>query len=206
MRTVVDNFKRQKNKVGDKITPIFLYSIRYDEVSNSYLRFTGIGHEVTFDGITYVPFAISHGSIVENISGRVENVDLQLGNVSREMQYYLDNYDGLKGKQVSIKLVWKESLDDTECFIENVYYVESSMAEKDVVELTLKSALDVMDIQLPRRSFNRYYCQLKFKGSECKYSGAGQTCNKLFQRCEELGNLSRFGGFVGVPMKRMLES
>lgn len=204
MRGVSDSFKEMKNKVGDKITPIYLYSIQYDAVANKWLRFCSHTSDIEFDGITYQKYTITHDGTSENLNGRADKVNLAIGNVNRQLQYYLDTYDGLKGKKVTISLVWLEKIDFVDSVMTGEYRIEDSTSNKKAVSLTLSSNLDVLDVQLPRRSFHRYYCRFLFKGQDCGYAGAEGVCNKTFQRCEELGNITRFGGFPGIPMARML--
>ena len=204
MRSVSDSFKERKNKVGDKITPIYLYSIQYDEVGNRWMRLAGYSTDIVFDGITYQKYTVVHNGTRENLNGRIDKVTLSIGNVDRVLQYYLDTYDGLKGKKVILSMVWLENLDLPECVISDEYYIEDSTSYRKAVSLTLASSLDVLDVQLPRRSFYRYYCRFLFKGQDCGYAGAEGVCNKTFNRCQELGNTTRFGGFPGIPMKRML--
>jgi lambda family phage minor tail protein L len=42
----------------------------------------------------------------------------------------------------------------------------------------------------------------KWQATECGYAGAETTCNKTFQRCRELANQRRFGGFPSIPAER----
>ena len=204
MKKVVDEFIQMKNKIGEKITPIYLYSIQYDPIANCWLRLTGCGMDITFDGYEYKKYGINHSNIQENLSGRINKVTLTLANITREVQYYLNTYDGLKGCKVTIKLVWLENLDNPFCFLGDTYYIEDSHSNPKQASLTLASDLDVLDIQLPRRSFYRAYCRFRFKDADCGYVGPAASCDKTFARCKELNNVRRFGGFPGIPMARWL--
>jgi len=202
MKTVIDAFKAQKN--AETIRPILLYSIQYDAVSNLWLRYTSWPTTVNFDGVTYTPFTVSHDVIKEGLAGRVDMVTMRLGNVSREIQAYLENYDGLRQKKIVIRLVWYDEIGNPNCYMEDTFYVEDSSSNQAGVELTLAPSLDVLDIKLPRRTFFRGYCLFQFQGTDCGYAGAESTCNKTLQRCRELNNAERYGGFPGIPMKRLL--
>ena len=204
MRPVADEFVQMKNKVGEKITPIYLYSIQFDEIANWWLRLAGFSRNIIFDGSEYKAFSITHDKIGENLSGRIDRVTLRLGNANREMQYYLDNYDAFKGCKVSIKLVWLENLDNPNCFDEYNFVVESGDSDDKEVTLALKSGIDVEVNKIPKGKFNRAYCRFKFKSAECGYSGSEISCNKSFQRCQELNNVRRYGAFPGTPMNRLL--
>jgi lambda family phage minor tail protein L len=204
MKAVVDEFIQQKNKVGEKITPIYLYAIQYDELANAWLRYSGAGIDVTFDGYLYKKYAITHSTIGENLSGKIDKVTLSISNITREMQYYLNTYNNLRKCKVTIKLAWLENLDNPFCFIEDTYSIEDCHSTPKQVDFTLASDLDVLDIQIPRRAFFRAYCRFIFKGTECGYIGVANWCNKTYDRCKELSNIRRFGGFPGIPMSRIL--
>lgn len=202
MKSVAEEFKIEKNK--EIVRPIYLYGIQYDEVANKWLYYTNWNEEILWEGALYQPYVITHGAVKETLSGKVEKVSLTIGNVDRNLQYYLENYKGLKDRKVVITTVFYEALDNPNCYDRNEYRVESSTSDQRTVLLTLGSSLDVLNVKLPRRYFFRSYCQFRFKGKDCGYSGGETWCNKTFQRCEELGNIRRFGGFPATPMKRRL--
>jgi len=204
MKSVAGVFKQEKNRIGERITPIYLYSIRYDAVSNSWLRWTDFASAVTFDSITYEPQVIKHNFIKESLSGKIERVRINIGNLDSTIQYYLDTYDGLRGKYATIKLVWNETLDDSNAFLEDEFSIQSSKSDRKQAQLILSSNLDVVDVKLPRCVFSRYRCRFIFKGSDCGYSGAESSCDNTFKRCQEIGNTARFGGFPGIPPRLMV--
>jgi len=142
MREISDSFKEMKNKVGDRITPIYLYSIQYDAVASKWLRLCNHPTDITFDGITYSKYVIRHSGTTENLNGRIDKVNLSIGNVDRNLQYYLDTYDGLKGKKVEISLVWLEKIDVVDSVMTDEYYIEDSTSNRNAVSLTLASGMD----------------------------------------------------------------
>lgn len=202
MRNVTPEFINQKNKLV--VTPIYLYSIQYDEDGDNWLRLTSWPTQVTFDGVVYTPYNIAHNTIRENLEGVVDRVGMAISNVDRTLQAYLEQYDGLRDCTVTIQTVWEEELSEADCYISETFRVEDSASNQNEVILTLSASLDVLEVSLPRRTFFRGHCLFQFKGTECGYSGGESECNKTFQRCEELGNVGRFGGFPGIPMKRLL--
>lgn len=203
MKAVVDEFIQMKNKVGEKITPIYLYAIQYDKLANHWLRFAGTSQDINFDGYLYKKYPIRHSGIKENLSGKIESLSIEISNINREMQYYLDTYGGLKGCEVVIKLVWLENIDNPLCFLEDTYYIEDTHSTPDTISLSMGSAFDVLDIRIPRKSFFRSYCRFRFKADECGYTGPADFCNKTMTRCRELNNIHRFGGFPGIPLSRI---
>lgn len=201
MKAVVHDFIIQKNKMGQKITPIFLYSIQYDAVSNLWLRWCTGGADVTFDGVDYEHKILQHNYIKENSNGMFDKVNFEMSNANREIQYYLENYDGLKDKKCIITLVWKEAIDNPLCFLQYEYLIKYGSADSQYASLSLGSAFDKLDLGVPRRAFDRFHCQVpEFKGEDCGYSGVETYCDRKYETCERLGNIARFGAFPGVPM------
>ncbi len=181
--------------------PIFLYTIYdYDSLgTNKY--FAAYRNNVTFDSIEYEKFPITHSEITENTKGEIDNVKVQVSNISRLIEYYLQNYD-LRGKKISIKMVWANKLDDPDCYIEFSNYIDSYGSNVKNVVFNLMSKFDVLNVTLPTMLYLRDVCQWIFRGEECAYSGEATSCNRTIQRCKELGNSKRFIGFRSIPGRR----
>lgn len=201
MKSVVTDFIIQKNKLGERITPIYLYEIQYDEISNKWLRWCTSLQSVTFDGQAYTNRTIDHGDIFETSSGLLGKITAKIGNADRLVQYYLDNYNGLKNKKFVIKIVWLEALDNPDCVVELEYYIESGTTREDIVVLDIGSAIDVLDLLVPRRIYSSSRCQVaEFKDQDCGYCGAEPYCNRSYENCDRIGNIVRTGLFPGVPL------
>lgn len=201
MRDINNTFQSEKNKQENR--PINLYTlVDYDGASND-LTYAGYDTDITFDGVTYSKFPITHENIKENTRGEVDKIRVIVGNVSRLIQAYLEDYD-FTGKQIKIKTVWANQLGDTDAYIEEIYYIDSYTADQKNVSFLLSSKFDITDLELPARKFSRNYCQWKFKSDQCGYSGAETECNKTLTRCRELSNETRFGGFPSVPAKTII--
>lgn len=191
-----DAFKARKNKEENR--PIFLYTIHdYDGAGND-LTYTSWAEDVTYDSVTYTRFPIKHQFLGENVEGEIGGVEVMVGNADRTISSYLEDYD-LRGKKVTITMVFKADLDDADANIGAVYYIDSYGANETTVTFKLTSVMDVLNIELPLGSFNRNHCRWDFKSTECGYSDAETSCNKTFQRCKELNNSARFGGFPSIP-------
>lgn len=199
MRQVPNSFKQKKNAQIVKF--IFLYEINY--TGSSWLRYASWPSNVDFDGNTYIKYPIKHSGITENSAGQIDKVTLTIANVDRIIQSYIENYDGMKEKEVRIKMVWSDDLADTSNYIEDIFHIEKVQVNERIAQFTLASKLDVLDLKLPKRRFFREYCQWIFKSTQCGYSGAESQCNKTFTRCKELNNFSRFGGFPSIPRKHL---
>ena len=198
-RDVNATFRNEKAKKEN--APIFLYMLKeYDGVDD--LNFAGFDEDVTYNGTVYTRFPIRHEFVAENNQGQIDQVKITLANVSRLIEFYLEQYD-FRGKKVIIRTVWADQLADPDAYIDDVFYIDNYTADQSNVEFTLTGKFDVLGIDLPARRYARNYCVWKFKSAECGYAGAELTCDKTQQRCKQLENYQRFGGFPSVPTRRI---
>lgn len=200
---IPDSFKTAKNAEAN--APIFLYTLYDYDGAGTDLHFAEWDSNVTFDGIEYAAFPIHHDEISENSEGSINSVRLTLGNASRLIQSYLELYD-LRNKKVRIRLVWNDDLSDPDNKVDFLFYIDSYSAAVEAAEFVLLPKVDVLSLQLPKRIYARNYCQWRFKGTQCGYAGSQTTCNRTFQRCRELANQVRFGGFPSIPSRNVYVS
>jgi lambda family phage minor tail protein L len=201
MRIVGDAFKQAKN--AELVRPIFLYSLLLDPTGNVWKRWTSWSDEIIFDGVTYLPFAITHSSISEDNSGKIQSVKITIANANREMQAILDEYDGLRERPITITQVWEQTILDPTAFIADTLAVKEVSVTEKSVSLTLSSELDVLNIKIPRKVMTRTFCRFTYKGVECGYAGSETRCNRTLNRCRELGNQARFGAFPATPLQKI---
>jgi phage-related protein len=201
MKNVPTEFKTEKNR--RLVSPIFLYEIQFDSVGNQWLRYANWNEDVVFDGFTYTKAVVRHGSIKESIDGGAVKVSLHIGNVDRGIQYYLENWNGLREAKVNILQVFKDELADPTVVDRMSYNIADSSVNTSEAKFVLSGTFDVFDITLPRRKFYRGYCTHKFKDGGCGYSGGEASCNKTLQRCTELGNTHRYGAFPAIPQRNV---
>lgn len=191
-------FLEEKNKAANK--PLHLFEIYYTD--SDLLRYTDFDSDVVFDGETHTAFDISYEDVGENIRLSVDTVKLRVGNVSREMQFYLELYDGLRGHVVNIKHVWYNQLSDANCLMEETFYIDEAESSEEAIIFTLSSKFDVLNVELPLRTYDRRHCSWKFVtdgSSDCGYLGGETWCDHTFNRCKVLENTLRFGGFPSIP-------
>jgi hypothetical protein len=129
------------------------------------------------------------------------DMQVQIDNVDRGIQYYLDTYNGLKKKKMLLKIVWLENLDNPDCFLEFEFFIDSAISTDTMVTLNVSTSINVLSLNLPKKKFSNSRCQYyAFKDSQCGYAGDETVCDRTLNRCIQLGNYARFGGFTGVPM------
>jgi lambda family phage minor tail protein L len=213
------DFINKKNSQEEKDPWVYLYEVEIDISMTIYL--TSNTEDVEFDGNTYVKFPIaSSGIIEESTNGRIPNAQIMVSAIDGTIQNFLEQYDGLRGNKVTIKMIASDFLSDpTQAIVRQLYIDKPSLDDK-VVVFDLSSRLDILLYQTPKRSFLRSMCNLKYKGAGCwiesiPYSGVfsapgsfvdhnpGFNCPKTIQECELRGNKERFGGFPGIPRSRI---
>lgn len=195
---ITPEFSEEKNKVSN--APIFLYTIHDYDGIGSNLRFAEWSEDITFNSLLYTAFPCTHDQIGENAQGEIDAIRVSVGNVSRLIQAYLETYD-LRSKKVTITMVWEPTLADPDAKVDFIYFIDSYTADEMMANFLLLPKTDVLGVTLPGRTYSRNQCRWVFKSTECGYVGAQLTCNKTRQRCKELVNYPRFGGFPSIPAR-----
>ncbi len=195
-----ESFRTEKNKSTN--VPIYLYTIYDYNGEGDNLNFAEWDEDIIFDEVTYHKFPIKHDEIGENTQNETPAIKVKISNVSRLIQYYLEAYDW-RNKKVRIRLIWLDKLDEEDTKLDFIFYIDSYTANESIAEFLLLPKIDALGVILPKRVYSRNYCQWRFKGVECGYSGVEIECNKTKQRCKELNNYIRFGGFPAIPEKKM---
>ena len=191
------SFIEEKHAASNQ--PIYLYTI-YDYDGSTDLNFAAYDSDVVFDGVTYTKFPVTHEFIGQNTRGEIDTVEVRVGNASRFIQAYLETYS-FRGLKVRIRLVWANKLLETDAYLDDIFYIDSYLADASDVVFSLSSRFDVLSIELPGRRYFRNHCQWVFKSTECGYIGAESVCNKTKVRCKVLDNFLRFGGFPSIPQR-----
>ncbi|OED38492.1 hypothetical protein AB834_00835 [PVC group bacterium (ex Bugula neritina AB1)] len=197
-RALSDVFKEEKNKLENQ--PIFLYQILNVDNAGTVLYLANFDEDIVFASNTYSKFPIAHEKVSEDSTSILNQVTLKISNVNRLIEGYLQGYD-LRGCEVNIVLVFKENLANDDDSLKDIFFIDSYSSSETTVSFNLSSKLDVLEVVLPRRKYSRLHCSWIFKGNECGYSGGETQCNRTWQRCNELANSSRFGGFPSLKSR-----
>ena len=191
MRDLNNTFIAEKNAETNK--PTYLYTIEdYDGIGTD-LHLTNMKDDVIFNGVTYTSFPIRHDAIEETTDGKINAVEISVGNASRLIQAYLNQYD-FRDKKVIITLVFRDVLGDPTTKTEDIYYINNWRASALSVFFVCTSRLDVLGQKIPARKYSRIQCQFRFKDTNtCQYVGPETACNKTKQQCRAYNNLINFG-------------
>lgn len=175
-----------------EITSYYLYEINYAD-GQEPLRWTNWSTNVQHGGKTYEPKAIKHDEMGISADGKINDVTVEVGNVDRQIQLYIETYEMI-GKRVKVIQVFP-GLPDT---IEATFIIKGADARKDTVKFTLSLGFDILNAALPGRVFRARFCWWRFKDANCKYSGADAECGYTWEACRGKDNTTNFGGFPGI--------
>lgn len=90
---------------------------------------------------------------------------------------------------------------------DDVFYISQKKEENHLqVSFELLPATDLEGVKLPRRQIIADYCQFRYRGEQCGYTGGLPTCGKTLDDCKaHFGANSElpFGGFPAVAYLRI---
>lgn len=188
-------------------------------------RIVDSNYNVTFGGILYARFPVKFMPAEMNSDGSISKASINIANVSREIMYYVEQFNGLRNCRVLIKSVYANALDFTytpnadgtvtqvtntsansSAYIEDEYYVDTYTATEQIVSFQLDPIID-LEIRLPRRRFLLDSCYWAYGDADtCKVNRTTYPalCNKTFAECKARNNEANFGGFPGISGARKL--
>ena len=210
-------FRDEKNKQENR--PIMLYVVNVNGTPT--LKFAEYDVDVEYptgSGLNYLKAPISHEGISTNATGEIDAVKVKVSNVSREIWATVMAYNGLRGEKVTIRLVFADHLDDADAHRDWVYYIDAPSydEEKEEAAFLLTSKMDLYEVQLPGRIFERNHCQWVYKKEGCwRWNGStwearmgftneATECDHTRNRpagCKFHTNGLWFGGFPAIPAR-----
>lgn len=155
---------------------------------------------------TWIAFPFSISELTDGSSGEVPIVTIQISNVSRVMDQYIQLYDyeiktnGYSPTTVSIcvintKVIAANSAAEPE--IEHTFELKQPKCDAQWASFVL-SASNPYQRRFPQNRILRNHCRYIFKGTLCGYTGVETTCDHTLAQCRERGNSARFGNCPGV--------
>jgi phage-related protein len=163
-----------------------------------------------------LPFPLTHEGIGTNALGEIDTVRVKLSSVDRTIIATLVTNNGLIGSKVVMKLVFLDQLADSAANISSTFYIDSVESDQNNAIFILTSRVDLYEVVIPARMFERDHCQWIFKQEGCwLWNGSIWTAPSGFLNgtiecdhtrvgtvgCKYHVNSSRFGGFPAIPMR-----
>lgn len=214
--TISASYITEKNKAAN--SPIMLYEVTIPSPASVLYLAEWDANIVypTVGGQTYVPFPLSHEGIGINALGEIDSVRVKLSSVDRTIIRHLSTNNGLIGSKVVMKLVFADQLADSAANISATYYIDSVTTTETEAVFMLTSKLDLYEVKLPGRMFERDHCPWTYKKEGCwvwsggawapaaGFSNGATECDHTRRGtagCRFHTNTARFGGFPGIPMR-----
>lgn len=183
----------EKNRVSTDGVWLLLCTIT--PAGESPIRLVNNNENIVFQGLTYYMFPFELSPVKES-GTELSNTTLSVSNVTGAIQQIVEQYDGIIGAEVNIKVI-NTNLTDYIAAEENFIVVGTSA---DRERVTFKLGTDfIFTRRFPNTRILKDYCPFKFKGPQCGYSGNIATCNKTLTDCRGRGNSERFGGEPTIP-------
>ncbi len=159
---------------------------------------------------TWVAFPFQINEISEGSSGEVPCVTIQVSNISRVMDQYLQFYDayikanGYSPSTVSICVVNTRVIATypaAEPEVEHTFELQQPKCDAQWATFVLSAGNPYMR-RFPQNRILRNHCRYKFKGDDgrCGYTGAETTCDHTLIQCRARNNSIRFGNAPGVGL------
>jgi lambda family phage minor tail protein L len=214
----------EKNKLEGS-TPIRLLCITYGDTAASKLYWAAWNQNVdyfqpnTATAQTYTAAPIKIGSLKYNKVSEQPTMDVTISNIDRTMVAYLEQNDGLRGRDFTVIRTYDTVLSNASACLTETYYVDGAQSSLKSVRFTLVTKTQLYGIKCPKRLFMRDQCQWKFKGTECAgtatvatptvnaslASPSLTTCMKTLGSCASVyNNTARYGGWPGIPKGRVI--
>ena len=187
----------EKNKLASSDPWLLLLEVIYP--SEPSIRLVWNTEDVTWDSETWQAASFKLGDIEESQDGSVPVVSLSIVDIERNIIPTVDAYGGGVGAQVIIRVVHNAHLDNTTPEVEyDMEIVSASVDSKGQINFRL-GAENLTNYRSPPDMYLKIHCRYaEFKGPECGYGGAATDCDRTWERCKELENQNRFGGFPGI--------
>lgn len=140
---------------------------------------------VVWQGITYSPLPIQAEGFDMSSQGTLPRPKISIANVQGLFSSLIRRYDDLIGLKIIRKRTFARYLDEENFpngnpnadpsahLPDEIWYIDKKESENNLmIQWELASAFDLQGVQLPRRQVIQNYCQWKYRGGECGYTGA----------------------------------
>jgi len=157
--------------------------------------------KIQWKGNIYEPIPIAAAGYEKSTTGQIAQPTLTVANVLGTFTQVINELDDLVGAKVTRRrtlgkyLDGEPGADPLQEFPIDIFYIERKTQENSmVISWQLSSVLDLEGLKLPRRIITQNYCQWRYRGSECGYTGPALYGNN--DRYIDTAGLSAFGAAV----------
>ena len=199
MRTLSPNLLIQKNKIASDAPWLILLQVTFTDEPPTTLYLVRNVENVIFDGQEYTAFPFEMDAQRETSKGEIPTISVRVSNVSRTMEYYMEEPGGAVGATVSIVVVNAAYLDENYADLTLTYEIIATTADANWVTFTLGAAfITRRRFPLYRYLSDRCLWLSNYGEIECGYTIGLPTCKGTLEDCQAHGNSTRFGGKIGL--------
>jgi len=134
--------------------------------------------KIQWKGNIYEPIPIAAAGYEKSTTGQIAQPTLTVANVLGTFTQVINELDDLVGAKVTRRrtlgkyLDGEPGADPLQEFPIDIFYIERKTQENSmVISWQLSSVLDLEGLKLPRRIITQNYCQWRYRGSECGFTG-----------------------------------
>lgn len=156
--------------------------------------------DIVYRGNTYT--AADFDIQLKQEAGTQQSVSLSMKDYSSAIMALMQSYGGGIGFKVTVMVVNAGNLVQPP-EVSEYFEVIAASAANYVVSFTLGAESALAKV-FPRRRQTRDFCQWRYKGAECGYTGALASCDLTLNGsngCQAHNNVIRFGGFPGLNQR-----
>ena len=212
----------RSRQLADQYPWIWLYEVEVPTTPPTRYRLTNYDRTIYFGASTqgvpleYTPFPCVQTDVEQSAEGDLPSLQLQVSNESLFIRSILEDYDGLVGQPIEIKLVHTLELDNPASALKFFGEIQSCRASLDRVTWTIGSR-SLTAATIPGQRYIRGHCRFRYGDERCGYdlnnsalAAAHPSCPKSLTACELRGDAevaagldrqhpARFGGWPGIP-------
>jgi len=188
----------EKNKLYSTTAWLILAEISIPTTPASTAYLVRNTEDIVFNSNTYTAFPFELDTMRHVSKGEIPSLTLRFANAGRAIQAYLEDYEGLVGQTVTLRIVAKPG--GSASYLEArswTYDILETTADANWVSFTL-GAPNPLVRRFPLHRYIANHCNWKFKSVECGYSGSATSCERTLAACQAKNNSTRFGGFPGM--------
>jgi len=166
MLTLSEVAKMEKNKLFSDGAWIILIEV---VINGETIRLARNTEDIVFAGNLYTAFPFRLGTISESSKGELPRVMLEVSNVGRVIEAYLQETGGAIGSMVAVKVVHSKHLGLLNAELEDLFEILDTASDAQWVTFTLGTPTNLSK-RFPRDRYLNNTCRFAFGGSLCKYN------------------------------------
>ena len=158
---------------------------------------------IEIDSETYYTKLVKTSEVQGSTDGNSEKIDIIISDIGQDFAGLIAEYgDVMTNTPCKIEQVIFDG-DTTTLISEPILLFEGMINKLQMSQtycaFSVERALYSYTTVSPNMTYDVNW-QFTFKDGRCQYSGSETKCNKTLSRCQELGNVTRFGGYPSITV------